>query len=156
VTIDKVLVLYGSAGGDVLLMGGLYCVLWGKKREEDRKSVTTDEQNTETKEKITLECITSHWVMECSCCMWISSIGFPVPTVRFWSRNIWIRKDHHPIGVSLYKDRVYGLYTGFCFFIFCFSFLAIMRIYFIMLRKVARNFWWFYWISAQFLKQMRF
>ncbi|KAG6784041.1 hypothetical protein POTOM_009724 [Populus tomentosa] len=60
VTIDKVLVLYGSAGGDVLLMGGLYCVLWGKKREEDRKSVTTDEQNTETKEKITLECITSH------------------------------------------------------------------------------------------------
>ncbi|KAL9359028.1 hypothetical protein Peur_047151 [Populus x canadensis] len=51
---------WGSAGGDVLLMGGLYCVLWGKKREEDRKSVTTDEQNTETKEKITLECITSH------------------------------------------------------------------------------------------------
>ncbi|KAJ6335848.1 hypothetical protein OIU78_012453 [Salix suchowensis] len=50
---------WGSAGGDVLLMGGLYCVLWGKSRE-DGKSVTADEQNAETKEKITMECITCH------------------------------------------------------------------------------------------------
>ncbi|KAJ6405474.1 hypothetical protein OIU84_013439 [Salix udensis] len=50
---------WGSAGGDVLLMGGLYCVLWGKSRE-DGKSVTADEQNAETKEKITMESITCH------------------------------------------------------------------------------------------------
>ncbi|EOY16718.1 Nodulin MtN21 /EamA-like transporter family protein isoform 2 [Theobroma cacao] len=49
---------WGSIGGVVLLVGGLYSVLWGKKRE-DGKGVT-NEQNPDTKEEIVLECITHH------------------------------------------------------------------------------------------------
>ncbi|KAJ4834166.1 hypothetical protein Tsubulata_004679 [Turnera subulata] len=47
---------WGSIGADILLVGGLYCVLWGKSKEEG-KSVAL-EQNAETKEQVTLECIT--------------------------------------------------------------------------------------------------
>ncbi|EOY16716.1 Nodulin MtN21 /EamA-like transporter family protein isoform 2 [Theobroma cacao] len=47
-----------SIGGVVLLVGGLYSVLWGKKRE-DGKGVT-NEQNPDTKEETVLECITHH------------------------------------------------------------------------------------------------
>ncbi|EOY16715.1 PREDICTED: WAT1-related protein At1g43650 isoform X1 [Theobroma cacao] len=49
---------WGSIGGVVLLVGGLYSVLWGKKRE-DGKGVT-NEQNPDTKEETVLECITHH------------------------------------------------------------------------------------------------
>ncbi|XP_034675225.1 WAT1-related protein At1g43650 isoform X1 [Vitis riparia] len=49
---------WGSVGGAVLLVVGLYCVLWGKNRE-DGKSVT-NEQRQESKEEIVLECITHH------------------------------------------------------------------------------------------------
>ncbi|KAK6246406.1 hypothetical protein SCA6_009496 [Theobroma cacao] len=49
---------WGSIGGVVLLVGGLYSVLWGKKRD-DGKGVT-NEQNPDTKEEIVLECITHH------------------------------------------------------------------------------------------------
>ncbi|KAB5557310.1 hypothetical protein DKX38_008219 [Salix brachista] len=49
---------WGSVGGDVLLVCGLYCVLWGKKKDGG-ENVATNEQNTAgTKEKINLECIT--------------------------------------------------------------------------------------------------
>ncbi|XP_012066011.2 WAT1-related protein At1g43650 isoform X1 [Jatropha curcas] len=47
---------WGSVGGAILLVGGLYGVLWGKNKEE-AKSVT-NEQVAETNEEITLECIT--------------------------------------------------------------------------------------------------
>lgn len=58
-TIDSfLLTLCGSVGGAVLLVVGLYCVLWGKNRE-DGKSVT-NEQRQESKEEIVLECITHH------------------------------------------------------------------------------------------------
>ncbi|KAJ9166808.1 hypothetical protein P3X46_021506 [Hevea brasiliensis] len=46
----------GSVGGAILLVSGLYGVLWGKNKEEG-KSVTN--HNTET-DLITLECITHH------------------------------------------------------------------------------------------------
>ncbi|XP_021285086.1 WAT1-related protein At1g43650-like [Herrania umbratica] len=49
---------WGSIGGVVLLVGGLYSVLWGKNRE-DGKGVT-NEQHPDTKEEIVLECITHH------------------------------------------------------------------------------------------------
>ncbi|KAG6776187.1 hypothetical protein POTOM_019693 [Populus tomentosa] len=48
---------WGSVGGDVLLVSGLYGVLWGKKKEDGRKVTTNGQNTTETKEKITLECI---------------------------------------------------------------------------------------------------
>ncbi|XP_065847263.1 WAT1-related protein At1g43650 isoform X1 [Euphorbia lathyris] len=50
---------WGSVGGAVLLVGGLYCVLWGKNKEEDddHKSVII---NGPSKQHITLECITHH------------------------------------------------------------------------------------------------
>ncbi|XVF39084.1 hypothetical protein PTKIN_Ptkin01aG0006900 [Pterospermum kingtungense] len=47
---------WGSVGGVVLLVGGLYSVLWGKKKEDGR-----NEQNPDAnKEEIVLECITHH------------------------------------------------------------------------------------------------
>ncbi|KAK4600882.1 hypothetical protein RGQ29_010471 [Quercus rubra] len=49
---------WGSIGGAILLVGGLYSVLWGKNKE-DRKS-ETDKQRQETKEELVLECITHH------------------------------------------------------------------------------------------------
>lgn len=58
-TIDAILlIICGSVGGAVLLVVGLYSVLWGKNRE-DRKS-ETNEQRQESKEEIVLECITHH------------------------------------------------------------------------------------------------
>ncbi|OVA08202.1 Drug/metabolite transporter [Macleaya cordata] len=61
---------WGSVGGAVLLVGGLYCVLWGKNKEEvitstDRIEQIDDEeankegieQTGEAKEVSTLECI---------------------------------------------------------------------------------------------------
>ncbi|KAJ0024387.1 hypothetical protein Pint_07937 [Pistacia integerrima] len=48
----------GSVGGAVLLVVGLYSVLWGKKKEEG-KSVTNDEENPETKEETILESATT-------------------------------------------------------------------------------------------------
>ncbi|KAG2665602.1 hypothetical protein I3760_15G015100 [Carya illinoinensis] len=46
----------GSVGGAILLVGGLYSVLWGKNKE-DRKS-EMDKQRQVTKEEVILECIT--------------------------------------------------------------------------------------------------
>lgn len=68
-----------SVGGAVLLVVGLYCVLWGKKKEEG-KSVTNDEENTETKEETILESTTTtnHWLLiwsmgyKCSQGQWLS------------------------------------------------------------------------------------
>ncbi|EEF28037.1 Auxin-induced protein 5NG4, putative [Ricinus communis] len=51
---------WGSVGGAILLVGGLYGVLWGKNKEGGKRSVT-NEGTAETKEEImTLECITHH------------------------------------------------------------------------------------------------
>ncbi|KAA3453740.1 WAT1-related protein isoform X1 [Gossypium australe] len=48
---------WGSVAGVVLLVGGLYSVLWGKKKEDEK--MVTNEQNPGTnKEEIVLECIT--------------------------------------------------------------------------------------------------
>ncbi|OMO51068.1 Drug/metabolite transporter [Corchorus olitorius] len=51
---------WGSVGGVVLLVGGLYSVLWGKNREEKRR--VTNEQNKDSpkEEQIVLESITHH------------------------------------------------------------------------------------------------
>ncbi|KAB1220847.1 hypothetical protein CJ030_MR3G023985 [Morella rubra] len=49
---------WGSIGGAILLVGGLYIVLWGKNKEG--KSESTDKQRQETKEEVILECITHH------------------------------------------------------------------------------------------------
>uniref|UniRef100_A0A5B7BU17 WAT1-related protein n=1 Tax=Davidia involucrata TaxID=16924 RepID=A0A5B7BU17_DAVIN len=46
----------GSLLGAILLVGGLYIVLWGKHKEGKNKE--TNEQRSETKEETTLECIT--------------------------------------------------------------------------------------------------
>lgn len=50
----KSLNFIGSVGGAVLLVGGLYSVLWGKNREE-RINNDNDEENPEGKEEITME-----------------------------------------------------------------------------------------------------
>ncbi|KAG8660606.1 hypothetical protein MANES_02G179300v8 [Manihot esculenta] len=47
----------GSIGGAILLVSGLYGVLWGKKKEES-KSMTNEHNSSETKAEIKLECIT--------------------------------------------------------------------------------------------------
>ncbi|XP_057502825.1 WAT1-related protein At1g43650-like isoform X1 [Actinidia eriantha] len=47
----------GSVCGAVLLVGGLYGVLWGKNREGKR---VASEQKSDSKERIILECITTH------------------------------------------------------------------------------------------------
>lgn len=47
----------GSVCGAILLVGGLYSVLWGKNRDIQEKKLT-NEQKSETKEETTLECIT--------------------------------------------------------------------------------------------------
>ncbi|KAK9219935.1 hypothetical protein WN943_008582 [Citrus x changshan-huyou] len=49
---------WGSVGGAVLLVGGLYSVLWGKNREERINKIVgndNDEENPEGKEEITME-----------------------------------------------------------------------------------------------------
>ncbi|KAL5843750.1 hypothetical protein ACOSQ4_009708 [Xanthoceras sorbifolium] len=55
---------WGSVGGAVLLVCGLYGVLWGKNKEEEKvKSVRNDEENPDEdqiKEGNILECITHH------------------------------------------------------------------------------------------------
>ncbi|KAJ9146129.1 hypothetical protein P3X46_028435 [Hevea brasiliensis] len=48
----------GSVGGAILLVGGLYGVLWGKNKEEGNS--VTNVYNAETKAEIKLECITHH------------------------------------------------------------------------------------------------
>ncbi|KAE8666586.1 WAT1-related protein [Hibiscus syriacus] len=48
---------WGSVAGVVLLVGGLYCVLWGKKREEGER-VTNEQKIDSNKEEIVVECIT--------------------------------------------------------------------------------------------------
>ncbi|XP_039024494.1 WAT1-related protein At1g43650-like isoform X2 [Hibiscus syriacus] len=48
---------WGSVAGVVLLVGGLYSVLWGKKREEGER-VANEEHVHSNKEEIVLECIT--------------------------------------------------------------------------------------------------
>ncbi|XVF64308.1 hypothetical protein PTKIN_Ptkin09bG0158500 [Pterospermum kingtungense] len=50
---------WGSVGGVVLLVGGLYSVLWGKKRE-DGKRVGNEQDADTNQEEIVLECITHH------------------------------------------------------------------------------------------------
>ncbi|XP_023880447.1 WAT1-related protein At1g43650 [Quercus suber] len=49
---------WGSIGGAILLVGGLYSVLWGKNKEDSKSE--TDKQRQETKEELVLECITHH------------------------------------------------------------------------------------------------
>uniref|UniRef100_A0A0A0KEE4 WAT1-related protein n=2 Tax=Cucumis sativus TaxID=3659 RepID=A0A0A0KEE4_CUCSA len=53
---------WGSVGGGILLVLGLYFVLWGKKREEGAaaKAKIIDEQRHDTKDETILECITTH------------------------------------------------------------------------------------------------
>ncbi|CAK9313488.1 unnamed protein product [Citrullus colocynthis] len=46
---------WGSLGGGILLVMGLYFVLWGKKREEEQQQ----QQRHDTKEETILECITT-------------------------------------------------------------------------------------------------
>ncbi|XP_022133530.1 WAT1-related protein At1g43650 [Momordica charantia] len=48
---------WGSLGGAILLVLGLYCVLWGKKREEEEDGKTDP---NDTKEETIFECITTH------------------------------------------------------------------------------------------------
>ncbi|XP_010260942.1 PREDICTED: WAT1-related protein At1g43650 [Nelumbo nucifera] len=47
---------WGSIGGAIILVGGLYSVLWGKTKEEGLSE--RSEQREEAKEQIQLECIT--------------------------------------------------------------------------------------------------
>ncbi|KAJ8762099.1 hypothetical protein K2173_007158 [Erythroxylum novogranatense] len=51
---------WGSIGGAVLLVGGLYGVLWGKNKEEEegKRSVIYDQENAEPNEENKVECIT--------------------------------------------------------------------------------------------------
>ncbi|XP_038884291.1 WAT1-related protein At1g43650 isoform X1 [Benincasa hispida] len=49
---------WGSVGGAILLVMGLYFVLWGKKKEDGK--IETIEQRHDTKEETILECITTH------------------------------------------------------------------------------------------------
>ncbi|KAJ4965765.1 hypothetical protein NE237_017614 [Protea cynaroides] len=52
---------WGSVGGAILLVGGLYSVLWGKKKEKEVETSGTNEPiQNEAKEEIKLECITHH------------------------------------------------------------------------------------------------
>ncbi|XP_050937858.1 WAT1-related protein At1g43650 isoform X1 [Cucumis melo] len=55
---------WGSVGGGILLVMGLYFVLWGKKREEEvaaKTKINDQQQRHDTKEAETiLECITTH------------------------------------------------------------------------------------------------
>lgn len=52
------LVYYGSVGGTIMLVVGLYIVLWGKKRESEKGQSREDIE--ETKEETRLECITQN------------------------------------------------------------------------------------------------
>lgn len=54
--------IFGSVGGAVLLVCGLYSVLWGKNKEAKEESVGNDEEtpDDQTKEGNILECITHH------------------------------------------------------------------------------------------------
>lgn len=60
---DRVRFWICRVGGAVLLVVGLYSVLWGKSK--DGKSVTNDAENPETKEETILESTTStnHWLL---------------------------------------------------------------------------------------------
>lgn len=49
----------GSVGGALLLVGGLYSVLWGKNKEEG-KGETNEQKLDKPKEETILECITHH------------------------------------------------------------------------------------------------
>ncbi|XP_042492783.1 WAT1-related protein At1g43650-like [Macadamia integrifolia] len=50
---------WGSVGGAILLVGGLYGVLWGKKKEKEVETAGPNEpRQNEAKEEIRLECIT--------------------------------------------------------------------------------------------------
>ena len=52
---------YGSVGGTVLLVVGLYSVLWGKIKESVKEGVKGDNLEVEeTKEETRLECIVQH------------------------------------------------------------------------------------------------
>ncbi|OMP09161.1 Drug/metabolite transporter [Corchorus olitorius] len=51
---------WGSFGGVVLLVGGLYSVLWGKNREERKRVTNEQNQDSPKEEQIVLECITHH------------------------------------------------------------------------------------------------
>ncbi|XVE55156.1 hypothetical protein DITRI_Ditri03aG0137400 [Diplodiscus trichospermus] len=55
----KEILYWGSVGAVVLLVGGLYIVLWGKKRD-DAKGVRNEQNPDANKEEIVLECITHH------------------------------------------------------------------------------------------------
>lgn len=52
--------LYCSVGGVVLLVGGLYSVLWGKKREDGKRVRNEQIADTNKEEEVALECITHH------------------------------------------------------------------------------------------------
>ncbi|KAL5560117.1 hypothetical protein UlMin_036328 [Ulmus minor] len=54
----KEALFWGSIGGAILLVGGLYGVLWGKNNEEYQRTTKTSEQRQDCKEEIILECIT--------------------------------------------------------------------------------------------------
>ncbi|XP_042492883.1 WAT1-related protein At1g43650-like [Macadamia integrifolia] len=51
---------WGSVGGAILIVVGLYSVLWGKKKEKEVETSVTNEprRRNEDKEEIRLECIT--------------------------------------------------------------------------------------------------
>ncbi|OMO90486.1 Drug/metabolite transporter [Corchorus capsularis] len=51
---------WGSFGGVVLLVGGLYSVLWGKNREERKRVTNEQNQDSPKEEQVVLECITHH------------------------------------------------------------------------------------------------
>ena len=52
---------YGSVGGTVLLVVGLYSVLWGKIKESVKEGVKGENLEVEqTKEETRLECIVKH------------------------------------------------------------------------------------------------
>lgn len=51
---------WGSVGGVVLLVGGLYSVLWGKKREDGKRVRNEQIADTNKEEEVALECITHH------------------------------------------------------------------------------------------------
>ncbi|KAI4352978.1 hypothetical protein L6164_007178 [Bauhinia variegata] len=53
----KETIYWGSVGGTILLVIGLYSVLWGKNRESTK---VEDTDTAETKEETRLECITQH------------------------------------------------------------------------------------------------
>lgn len=96
-----------SIGGGVLLVVGLYSVLWGKDKE-DRKSEES-EQKQESKEEVVWECIISRWGWDCSKFDWMNKRHSHDECLS-WT-HIWLKQES-----SLFVTINRGLKFPFIFF----------------------------------------